>query len=395
MSRPALLGGRPAFPEGLPFVRPARPPLSAVSERLEASYERGILTNGPLVRELEEAVAQRLGVAHAVAVASCTSGLMLAFQALTAPGRRVVMPSFTFSATAHAATWAGAVPEFAECGPDDGQLDLADAAGRIDGAAAVVGVHVFGAPCHPGQVEKLGRAAGVPVVFDAAHAFGATHESRPIGGFGDVEVFSLSPTKPLLAGEGGLVTTADPALAERVRLGREYGNPGDYDTRFAGLNARMSELHAAVALESLRDLDAHLDRRQEIADRYRRLLADVPGLRVQRVESSDRSTYKDFTIIVDEDVFGVARDDVTAALRADGIDTRSYFSPPVHHQHAHRRPRLTHLPVTDRLASAVISLPLWRSLKDDEVDEVVGVLARIHEHADQVREFGRLACAPS
>ncbi|MGH8824597.1 MAG: DegT/DnrJ/EryC1/StrS family aminotransferase [Jiangellaceae bacterium] len=395
MTRPALLGGRPAFPDGLPFVRPARPPLSAVSRRLEASYERGILTNGPLVRELEQAVAERIGVAHAVAVASCTSGLMLAFQALTAPGGRVVMPSFTFSATAHAATWAGAIPSFAECGPDDAQLDLDDAAGRVDGAAAVVGVHVFGAPCRPGPLEKLGRAAGVPVVFDAAHAFGATHEGRPIGGFGDVEVFSLSPTKPLVAGEGGLVTTADPVLAERIRLGRDYGNPGDYDTRFAGLNARMSELHAAVALESLRDLDDHLVRRQDLADRYRHLLADLPGLRAQHVEPADRSTYKDFTIIVDENAFGVPRDSVVAALSADGVDTRCYFSPPVHRQHAHRQAEMPHLPVTDRLASTVISLPLWRSLSDDAVDGVVDVVARIHEYADEVRESGTLACAPS
>ncbi|MGH8773878.1 MAG: DegT/DnrJ/EryC1/StrS family aminotransferase [Jiangellaceae bacterium] len=389
MTRPALLGGGPAFPDGLPFVRPARPPLAAVAARLEPSYERGLLTNGPLVREFEAVVADRLAVSDVVAVSSCTSGLMLVLQALSTPGSQVVMPSFTFSATAHAAAWARGVPAFAECRAEDGQIDVDDAAGRVAGASALVGVHMFGAPCEPERVEALGRDAGLPVVFDAAHAFGATRRGRPIGGFGTAEVFSLSPTKPLTAGEGGLVCTSDPDLAERVRHGRDYGNPGDYDTRFAGLNGRMSELHAAIALEALPGLDGHLARRQELADRYAKGLSAVPGVQPQRVDADDRSTFKDFTIVVDEQSYGAARDHIVTALRSDGIDTRCYFSPPVHRQQAYRTARLPDLPTTDRLAARVISLPLWRDLPDDAVDRVVDVLARVHEHADEVRH----ACA--
>jgi dTDP-4-amino-4,6-dideoxygalactose transaminase len=395
--RLAILGGEPAFPEGLPFVRPARPPLDRVTARLAPSYDRGVLTNGPLVRELEAAVARRLDVDHVVAVASCTSGLMLVLQALARPGAPVVMPSFTFSATAHAAAWMGAVPRFAECGPSDALLDPTDAAARAEGAGAIVATHVFGAPCHPEEIEALGATAGMPVVFDAAHAFGARRRGRPVGGFGSAEVFSLSPTKPLVAGEGGLVTTDDADLADRVRAGRDYGNPGDYDTHFAGLNARLSELHAAVALEALLELDDHLARRRELAALYRDLLSPMPGVSVQHVDPADESTYKDLTIVVDEDAFGVDRDRVVASLKAEGIDTRCYFWPPVHRQQAYRDLPPSELPTTDWLAARVISLPLWRALSDDDVKAVSMVLSDIHDHADEIGRAhpGGQPCASS
>lgn len=385
MTTPALLGGQPAFPDGLPFFRPATPPLDRVMARLGPSYERGVLTNGLLVRRFEDEAAARLGVPHVVAVASCTAGLMLLYQALSRPGTAAVMPSFTFSATAHAARWAGAVPRFAECEPNTCQIDVADAATRLDGASVLVGTHVFGAPCAPEEVEKLGRSAGVPVIFDAAHGFGATRDGRPLGSFGDAEVFSLSPTKPMTAGEGGLVAVHDGELAARLHLGVDYGNPGDYDTRFAGLNARMSELHAAVGLESLAELDDHLAVRRDLAARYRAALAGVPGIAPQQVDPRDASTWKDFTVLVDADAFGLDRDTLALALRAEGVDTRPYFHPPVHRQRAYADLGPFDLPVTDRVAGRVISLPLWRAMPTTAIDTIAELLARCHARAGDIR----------
>jgi dTDP-4-amino-4,6-dideoxygalactose transaminase len=398
--RPAVLGGAPAFAEGLPFFRPAKPPLERVMSRLAPSYERGVLTNGPLVRQFEEAAAERLGVPHVVAVASCTSGLMLVLQALSEPGTAAVMPSFTFSATAHAAAWAGAVPRFTECDVATCQIDIDDAKSRLDGASVLVATHVFGSPCAPEDVEELGRSAGIGVLFDAAHGFGALRDGRPLGSFGDAEVFSLSPTKPMTSGEGGLVATRDAALAQRVRLGVDYGNPGDYDTRFVGLNARMSELHAAVGLESLVELDAHLATRRALAAGYRDGLATVPGIAPQVVDPRDASTYKDFTVIVDETAFGLDRDAVVRALKAEGIDTRPYFWPPVHRQQAYAGLGTPELPATDWVSSRVVSLPLWRDMPAGSVETVVDVLARLHAHRGEIdaaapSDEGDAACAPS
>lgn len=386
MRQPAVLGGPPAFPDGLPFARPYTPPLERVTARVAPSYERGMLTNGPLVAELEERMAERLGVARVVAVASCTSGLMLVLRHLAPAGASVLLPSFTFSASAHAPAWCGLVPVFGECRPDTFQVDVADIEARLGGAArpgAIVATHVFGAPCPVEALEALARSAGLPLVFDAAHALGALRGERRVGGFGDAEVFSLSPTKLVMGGEGGIVATNRDDVADAVVLGRDYGNPGDYDCRFPGLNARMSEFHAAVALESLDLLDDHLERRQALARRYRELLATVDGIAVQEVDEGDMSTYKDFTIRVD-DGFGLGRDDVVVALAAEGIDTRRYFHPPVHAQQAYAHLPRAVLPVTDDVSGRVISLPMFARLTPDDVTTVAETLASLGHQAEQV-----------
>jgi dTDP-4-amino-4,6-dideoxygalactose transaminase len=379
------LDALPSFADGLPFVRPPTPPLERVMSRLAPSYERGVLTEGPLGRELEERAAAGLGVEHVVAVSTCTAGLMLVLRALELDGA-VVMPSFTFSATAHAAAWNGLRPVFAECDASTFQLDAADAMARLDDASAVVATHVFGAPCAAERFEQLGQERGIAVVFDAAHAHGALRGERRVGGFGDAEVFSMTPTKPLVAGEGGLVATNRADLADAVRIGRDYANPGDYDTRFVGLNARLSELHAATALESLVDFERNLERRRAIASRYREGLRSVPGVRVQTVDDGDVSTYKDFTVQVDTATYGLSRDGLVDVLRRRGVDTRCYFSPPVHLQTAYRALAGGELPVTERVAASVVSLPIFPDLPLEAVDTVVAIIAGTHEHAEEVRE---------
>jgi dTDP-4-amino-4,6-dideoxygalactose transaminase len=375
--RPAILGGEAAFPEGLQLVRPAVPDPDAVARDVRGIVESRILTNGPFGRELEQRLAEYLGVRHVVAVASCTLGLMLVLRARGLTGS-VVVPSFTFSATVHAVAWNGLRPLFSDVSRDTLTLDP-EAAGTALGTdvAAVVATHTFGTPC---DVEGLAEAAAgreVPLIYDAAHALGSRHRDTPIGSFGVAEVFSLTPTKLVVAGEGGVIATNDDELAEACRIGREYGNPGDYDTRMVGLNARMSEFHAAMALRSFEGLDERVARRGELAGRYRERLEAVPGLSFPAVREGDLSTFKDLTVLVEPEGDGIDAPCLARALAAEGIDTRRYYAPPVHAQQAYRTADPPDLPVTDWAAARVLTLPLWSDMSASQVDRVTEAIARV------------------
>ncbi|MGH2651897.1 MAG: DegT/DnrJ/EryC1/StrS family aminotransferase, partial [Actinomycetota bacterium] len=318
------------FPEGLPLVRPSVPNAEDLGRDIRAIVESRILTNGPFVRELERRAEEYLGVAHCVAVASCTSGLMLVLRASAVQGE-VVVPSFTFMATAHAVVWNGLGVRFADIDPVT--LTLAPASVRLalgTEVGAIIATHTYGTPCDVSGLNQVAREGGARLFFDAAHAFGSRVQGQPVGRFGHGEVFSLSPTKVMVAGEGGLITTSDESFAETCRIGRDYGNAGDYDPRFVGLNARMSELHAAFALRSLEGLEERIERRGDLAMLYRGALAGLPGIFFPEVRPGDRSTYKDFTVIVDPDGFGLPARKFADALRPEGIGVRRYYAPPLH-----------------------------------------------------------------
>jgi len=382
---PALLGGAPAFAEPLPLVRPTIPDIPELERRLGQILGSGMLTNGHVVRRLEEVASERCEVEHMVAVASCTSGLMLALKALGATGR-VVLPSFTFAASAHAVVWVGAQPLFAEVDRCTLNLDPADAAMLVSGASAITATHLYGAPCNVQALGAVAESARIPLLYDAAHALGSRRAGRPVGGFGMAEVFSMSPTKVAVAGEGGLVATNDADLAKAIRLGRDYGNPGNYDCQFAGLNARMSELHAAIGLASLNGLDERISHRNDLVQTFKKRTAGVPGLDYQQVQSQDLSTFKDLTLIIDRQSFGLCAADLARALAAERIDSRRYYYPPIHQQKAYAHlAQDRELPVTDEMASRVLTPPLYSHMTHAQVRTVADAVIAIHKHAAAVR----------
>lgn len=329
------------------------------------------LTNGRFVREFERAAANYLGVPHCVAVSSCTSGLMLTLAALRLSGE-VILPSFTFHATAHAVAWNGLKPVFVDCDADTFCISPRAVRERISSnTAAIVAVHIFGNPAAVAEFEQIASDAGIPLIYDGAHAFGSKVGKAHIGAFGAAEVFSLSPTKLLVAGEGGLVTTRDPALANRLRAARNYGDAGDSNPEIRGLNGRMSEFHAALAIRGLDSLEERVERRNEIRTRYEQRLSEAPGIGFQHIRARNRSSCKDFQIVVDCEAFGCSRDAILQALRQRNIEARRYFWPPVHRQKLYFSLWDGHpLPVTDRISEGILSLPIYSSLRDDEVDAV-------------------------
>lgn len=387
---PAAFGGTPAFPAGLPFVRPTVPDADVIAEDVKKILASGMLTNASYVRELERRCAEYLGVRHCIAVSSCTSGLMLVLKVAGLSGD-VIMPSFTFVATAHAAAWNGLRPVFADVDPSTLTLSAAHALLAVGvRTSAILATHIYGTPCDIEGLIKVARRDGIRLFFDAAHAFGSRYRGTPIGGFGDAEVFSLSPTKVLVAGEGGIIATNDDILAQRCRIGRDYANPGDYHARFVGLNARMSEFHAAIALASLDGLEDRITRRNEIARCYRTALADTPGISFPVVPDGDRSTYKDLTIVVDAQAFGCDASVLKQALADDGIDTRRYYAPPVHEMQPYRRVKPTNgsLQATTQAASTVLTLPLWIEMTDETVVRVCDTIRRIQAWFES-RKAGR------
>ena len=385
-ARPALLGGDRVFPDGLQLVKPYVPDIPGLTQRIARILESGLLTNGATVRELEETLAERLQVRHVVAVSSCTAGLMLSMQGAGVSGP-VVMPSFTFSASAHAVAWGGNTPLFADVSADSLTLDPDAVRELAAGAGAISATHIYGTPCQVEALQQIADEAEIPLFYDAAHALGSLRKSKPIGGFGTAEVFSMSPTKVTTAVEGGIVATDDDSIAEHVRIGRNYGNAGDYDCAFPGLNARMSELHAAVALAALQGLDERLEHRRHLVDTFWAGIADLPGLRRPTVDAEDVSTYKDLTLVVDPDELGLDVPELTAALAAEGIDSRRYFYPPIHRQKAYAG-TTGHgaLPVTDELSSRVISPPLWTAMTENDVRTLAALFVSLHESATQVRD---------
>jgi dTDP-4-amino-4,6-dideoxygalactose transaminase len=404
----------------VPFVRPALPSAESLQPAFDEIIRSGRLTKGPYCERLEHAVAKRLGMRHAVAVSSCTVGLMLVYRALdlaagscrsrrslldpcavasmeplsrfgvartgtrTEPLGEVVMPSFTFLAAAAAIVWNNLRPVFVEVDPRTTNVTPQAIRSAITPrTVAIAACHNFGNPCDIPALEAVANEHGLPLVIDAAHGFGASVHGRPVGAGATAQVFSLSPTKLLVAGEGGIVATNCDCLAHFVRLGREYGNDGSYDALFPGVNGRMPELSAATALASLEILDEVSDRRNELAALYRKELGELPGIGFVEEMPGARSSHKDFSITIDPTKFGMTRDALRRALAAKGIETRAYYDPPCHRQTAyeHFYDRMRPLPVTDMLSARSLALPIGAQVDEGIVGDVCDVIANAKQVA--------------
>jgi dTDP-4-amino-4,6-dideoxygalactose transaminase len=398
----------------VPFVRPALPTFESVREAYEEILRSGQLTKGRYVEGLEHALAKRLGVRHCVAVSSCTVGLMLVYRALdlsagscrsrrggaescavgameqlsrfgmvrsggrSEPVGEVIIPSFTFLAAPAAIAWNDLRPVFVDVDQASTNVSTqAVAAAITPRTVAIAACHNFGNPCDMAGLEALAAEHSLPLVIDAAHGFGASMHGRPVGKGGTAQVFSLSPTKLLVAGEGGIVATDCDCLAHFVRLGREYGNDGSYDALFSGVNGRMPELSAATALAGLEILDDVATARRKVAAFYRDELSHLPGVGFVEEARGAQSSHKDFSITIDATKFGISRDALRRVLADRGIETRTYYNPPCHRQTAfeHFYDRSRPLPITELLSARSLSLPLGAHVDETVAAEVCETIA--------------------
>jgi dTDP-4-amino-4,6-dideoxygalactose transaminase len=386
-AKPAILGGKPAFPKLLPIVRPTLPSYESMAAEMSEIVGSGMVTRGKQLRAFEEAAATHLKVKHAIAVSSCTSGLMLTYKGLGLQGE-IIAPSFTFMATVSAAVWAGLRPVLVDVERHTHNIDPAAIERAITPkTTAIVAVHNFGNTADIAALEQIAKRHNLKLIFDAAHGFGAQYQGTPVAGQGDAQCYSLSPTKLVVAGEGGIVATNSDELAEKIRRGREYGMGEAYDSVFAGINARMSEFHACLGRHSLAMLGKHAARRQEIVALFQRKLGKLPGIGFQKVLPGNQCSYKDFSLTVEAETFGLNRDELAKALAAENVDTRKYYDPPVHRQTAYRQfaPAEETLPTTNWLASASLSIPLWSHMDDETATQICSAIERVHNLAKDVK----------
>lgn len=383
---PAILGGVPAFSSKVNIVRPVLPDFEDMAGEVQGILRSGMVTKGGHLKAFEQAVREHLGVKHAIGVSSCTSGLMLTYRGLGLTGD-VVVPSFTFMATVSALVWSGLRPIYADVDPGTTNLDPAAAEAAITSqTSAIVAVHNFGNPADMDALQDVARRHGLKLIFDAAHGFGALYQGKPVGSQADAHVYSLSPTKLLISGEGGIVATNDDALAERVTMGREYGNSGNYDSAFAGLNARMPEFNALMGTHSLKLLEEAALSRNRTAALFQERLGSLPGVGFQVVRPGNRSSYKDLSVTFDPDQFGLTRDELALALADENIDTRKYYEPPVHRQtaYAHFYDGRA-LPNTEWLAANSLSFPMWSNMDPQVVERICEAVHRIYANRATVR----------
>jgi len=386
---PAVLGGAKAAAANIPMTQPTMPPMEDFVRDVGEMFSSRMITNHVFVRRFEDAVAARTGAAHAVAVSSCTSGLMLALARVRRRDGMVVLPSYTFSATGHAVAWNSMRMRPVDIDPETFLVDVdqVETALRSRSVAAVMAVHLFGLVAPVDALRDLCEDRNVPVIYDAAHALGASHGGRAVGNFGMAEVFSLSPTKVVVSGEGGVVTTNDREVAEYLRLARNYGDDGTGRCAFSGLNARMTEMHGVLGYHSLAHLDENLERRKRMVLRLKDRLSRLPGISFQRVDRLEETTYKDFATVIDPRAFGMDRDVLRKALAAEGVATKTYFDPPIHLQPAFRLLiRKVALPVSERLARHIVNLPMYSHIAEVDVDAIALAVERIQAHAPEVRK---------
>ena len=376
--------------------------VAAVVKALRADF----LTTGPAVAAFEGALIERTGARFAVAVSSGTAALHAAcFAAGVREGDEVVVPAITFLATANCARYLGAEPVFADVDPDTGLVTREEIERKVSRRTrAVIPVDLTGRPADLAGVSEVARSCGAALIEDAAHSLGASYDGQPIGSSRHAAMTTLSfhPVKHVTTGEGGAILTNDERLAHLLRCFRNHGmvregdglplenapdGPWYYEQQFLGFNYRITDVQCALGLSQLAKLDRFLERRRALAARYDRLLCEASPLVRPVCPGEDagraaipawRSAYHLYAVLIDFEALGKRRADVVPALRSRGIGTQVHYIPvPFQPYYRARGARPEEFPGARRYSERTLSLPLFASMSEGDVDRVVDALAEV------------------
>ncbi|WP_082691431.1 DegT/DnrJ/EryC1/StrS family aminotransferase [Paenibacillus rubinfantis] len=345
-------------------------------QAIEGVLDEAAFIMGNQVKQLEREVAEYLGTKHAIALNSGTDALVIALLAAgIGPGDEVVTTPFTFFATAEAISRVGAEPVFADVDPLTYNLDLDDLEAVITPRTkAILPVHLFGRPLDMERLMELARRRGLVVIEDTAQAFGAEAGGRKTGTIGDMGCYSFFPSKNLGAyGDGGLLVTDDPELAEAAAMLRTHGSKRKYYNERVGFNSRLDEIQAAILRVKLPYIEDWNEGRRQAAARYHELLRNIPGLMLpSEVPDGDKQVFHQYTARV----LNGRRDAVQAGLAEAGISSYVYYPLPVHQLPVYADRNLT-FPLAERLSQEVLSLPIWPQISAEVQEYIAGHIRRL------------------
>lgn len=393
----AILSGKPLFNQKLHVGSPNIGDRQRLLALFNDILDRRWLTNiGVYVQEFEGRIADLLGVKHCIAICNGTVALEIAIRAVGLTGE-VIVPAFTFIATAHALQWQEIRPVFCDIEPQSHTLDPHRVEELITPhTSGIIGVHLWGRPCNIDGLNEIAHRHNLKLLFDAAHAFGCSYKGRMIGGFGDAEVFSFHATKFLNTFEGGAVVTDNDELARKIRLMKNFGFAGYDNVVFIGTNGKMSEVSAVMGLTGLDSLEEFITSNYRNYKQYRSELNAIPGVKLVTYDETENLNYQYIILEIDEELSHISRDELVEILHAENVLARRYFYPGCHRMEPYRsyfpHARLL-LPETEKLVKRVLSLPTGTAVGESEIAQICQIIRLVIDNATEVRR--RMAMARS
>lgn len=372
-----------SFQKPIFVTRPNLPDLKETISYLEKIWESQILTNnGPFHREFEERLRDYCQVPFVSLVANGTLALIVALQALRITGEVITTP-FSFVATAHALRWNGITPIFCDIEEKTFTLDPEKIEALITPrTTAILPVHVYGYPCHTEVIQDIADKYGLRVIYDAAHAFGVKKNGKSILDKGDVSILSFHGTKLFTTFEGGAIVCSDEKLKRRIDYLRNFGFADEITVVAPGINAKMNEFQSVIGLLSLQVVDGEITRRRQIAQWYRAFLREIPGLLLPQEMQGVEHNYAYFPILIEEQDFGLSREDVYYKLKQHNIFTRRYFYPLISNFSSYRdlpSAQKENLSVANKIAERILCLPMYGSLQQEEVQKICEILMSLRK----------------
>lgn len=384
----AIFGAAPAFQDKLYVGRPNIGSRERLIERMNDMLDRRWLSNnGPYVQEFEREIAKLLGAKHCIVLCNATVALEITVRAAGVTGE-VIIPSFTFIATAHALQWQQITPVFCDVDPQTHNLDPRRVEAMITPrTTAIIAVHLWGQPCDVTALAEIANRHGLRLIYDAAHAFGADHRGQMIGNFGDAEVFSFHATKFFNTFEGGAVVTNDDDLAHKIRLMQNFGFVNYDQVDYIGTNGKMSEISAAMGLTSLESMDDFISVNYRNYKQYQRELSTIPGVRFLNYDETEKRNYQYIVIEIDQATAGISRDQIADILWSENIIARRYFYPGCHRMEPYRS-HFPHagllLPVTEALCQRTLQLPTGTAVAEEDISAICQIIRLSIASGDQI-----------